>query len=105
MTARDDVAEQLSRTDAGLVPGAVFKTVQNARSIVQALQYLVENTPELNPPVVDVTTEYADRVPSGGMHIRTDQDIYPWVEERRKKGAYVYRRRVIVVESWTEVVL
>jgi hypothetical protein len=54
--------------------------------------------------------EHAVRMAGGGYHIRSDgQDIeriYPteeWIEHQIRSGAMVYKRRVIVVEDWTEV--
>lgn len=105
MIERENVAEQLSRTSAGLVPGAWFKTVENARAIVGALQYLVQNTPELAEVVTEHgTSDYG----SLGMTVLSEQfeREYPlaeWLDHEIGKGRKVYRRKVIVIEDWTEV--
>ena len=57
-----------------------------------------------------VVTEYATLMPGGGWHVRWDhpeaERIYPlaeWIAHMRRSGATVGRRRVVVVEGWTEV--
>jgi hypothetical protein len=59
---------------------------------------------------VDEVTEYAIRMSGGGMHVRKAhpqiERIFPlaeWMKHTQRDGGRVYRRRVIVVEDWTEV--
>jgi hypothetical protein len=46
----------------------------------------------------------------GGMHVRNDdpeiERIYPleqWIPAQQRDGGKIYRRKVVVVEDWTEV--
>lgn len=55
-------------------------------------------------------TEYALLMAGGGMQVRNPhpdvERIYPvaeWIRNERENGAKVYRRRVVVIEDWTEV--
>lgn len=54
-------------------------------------------------------TEYAIMMPSGAMQVRNPdlERVYPlaeWIEHRQRVDrTTVYRRRIIVVEDWTEV--
>lgn len=55
-------------------------------------------------------TEYATQMSGGGFHVRNDEpeieEIYPlakWIPAQQRFGGKVYRRRIIVVEDWTEV--
>ncbi|MEU0465039.1 hypothetical protein ABZ215_13630 [Amycolatopsis sp. NPDC006131] len=57
-----------------------------------------------------VVTEHAIMMSGGGMHVRNPgpdtERIYPlktWIEHQQRDGGKVYRRRVIVIEDWTEV--
>lgn len=61
-------------------------------------------------PPGESTTEHAVRMSGGGMHVRTSdpevERIYPlaeWIATRQRDGDKIFRRRVIVVEDWTEV--
>jgi hypothetical protein len=54
--------------------------------------------------------EHAIQMSGGGMHIRYDdpeiERIFPladWIRSNQRFGGKVYRRRVVVVEDWTEV--
>lgn len=59
------------------------------------------------------TAEYAVRMTDGGMHVRNPhpeiERIYPlqkWIEGQiTVNRGHVYRRRVIILEDWTEVIL
>ena len=58
----------------------------------------------------DVITEHANLMSGGGYHIWNTEpyilEIYPLeehIEHGQRFGGKVYRRRVIVVEDWTEV--
>lgn len=55
-------------------------------------------------------TEHAVMMSGGGMHIRCAapevENVYPltkWIEHQQRRGGKVYRRRVVVLEDWTEV--
>jgi hypothetical protein len=55
-------------------------------------------------------TEHAISMSGGSMQVRNDHPeidrIYPlaeWIEATYRLGGKVYRRRIIVVEDWTEV--
>lgn len=59
------------------------------------------------PGEPQVKTEHAQQT-SGGYRVRWDgaDKVYPlakWIEDVRRDGGKVHRRRVIVVEDWTEV--
>lgn len=56
------------------------------------------------------TVEHAIEMSGGGMHVRADYDgrerVYPlaeWIEHHQRDGGRVHKRRIIVVEDWTEV--
>ena len=58
----------------------------------------------------DVVTEHAIEMSGGSMQIRADYDgrerVYPlaqWIPDHQRDGGKVYKRRVIVVDDWTEV--
>jgi hypothetical protein len=55
-------------------------------------------------------TEHAVEMSGGGMHVRWEgpemEHIYPleeWIENQQRHGGKVYRRKIVVVEGWTEV--
>lgn len=55
-------------------------------------------------------TEHGILMPSGGVHVRNGdaefEEIYPldrWIVNQQRFGGKVLRRRIIVVEDWTEV--
>ena len=55
-------------------------------------------------------TEHAQMMSGGGYHVRNGdpeiEDIYPlaqWIVHGQRFGGHVYRRRVIVLEDWTEI--
>jgi hypothetical protein len=57
-----------------------------------------------------VVTEYGQLMSGGGYHIRNPhpdiERIYPladWITDHCRHGGKVHRRRLIVVEDWTEV--
>lgn len=57
-----------------------------------------------------MVTEHAIRMSDGSMQVRNSdpelERIYPferWVENQQRSGGTVYRRRIVVVEDWTEV--
>ena len=58
-----------------------------------------------------VVTEYATLMSGGGWHVRWEEpeaddpeaDRAQWIAHKRRFGSTVGRRRVIVVEGWTEV--
>jgi hypothetical protein len=60
------------------------------------------------PPVV---TEYATLMSGGGWHVRwADPETFApaaelaaWIAAKRRTGSTVGRRRLVVVEDWTEV--
>lgn len=54
-------------------------------------------------------TEYGQQMSGGGFHVRVNDPavdrVYPlsaWIEHRVREGN-CWRRRVVVVEDWTEV--
>lgn len=61
----------------------------------------------------DTITEHGERMSGGGFHVRASEadvpgleDIYPleqWIRSQQRFGGKVYRRKIIVVEDWTEV--
>lgn len=59
-------------------------------------------------PPGEQTVEHALELPSGGMQVRADglERVYPldqWIVDKQHQGARVHRRRIIVVDDWTEV--
>lgn len=57
---------------------------------------------------IEPITEHGALMPGGGMHIRAEglERVYPldqWIVDVQRQGAKVHRRRVLVVEDWTEV--
>jgi hypothetical protein len=60
-------------------------------------------------PPGERVTEHAVRMESGAMSIRTGalERIYPklddWIQAEQRLGSTVAKRRIIVVEDWTEV--
>lgn len=64
--------------------------------------------PYFEVPNGPIVTEHAVEMTGGGMHVRAEglERVYPldqWVADRQRQGARVRRRRVIVIEDWTEV--
>lgn len=58
----------------------------------------------------EAVTEYGELYSGGGYLLRNPapeiERIYPvaeWIKHGRQDGGRVFRRRVIVVEDWTEV--
>ncbi len=59
-------------------------------------------------PPGERTTEHALKMSGGGMHVRPTglERVYPlgeWIVDAQRVGYQVYRRRIIVVDDWTEV--
>lgn len=55
----------------------------------------------------DAVTEYSTRMGTGYL-VRGPEAarVYPlaeWIEDKRGDGSKVYRRRIVVIEDWTEV--
>lgn len=55
-------------------------------------------------------TEHAQLMSGGGYHVRNSDpeidEIYPleqWIKAGQRFGGHVYRRRIIVLEDWTEI--
>lgn len=56
------------------------------------------------------TTEHAQRFSGGSMLVRNPhpdiERIYPvadWIRDEQRNGGKIYRRRIVVLEDWTEV--
>lgn len=56
------------------------------------------------------TVEHAQQFAGGSMLVRNPhpdiERIYPvtdWVRDERKNGGRIYRRRIVVLEDWTEI--
>ena len=56
------------------------------------------------------TTEHAEQYTSGAMLVRNSapevERVYPleqWIPDQQQHGGRIFKRRVIVVEGWTEV--
>jgi hypothetical protein len=71
----------------------------------QVLNEALEHEMEREP-----VTEHAVEMSGGGMHVRWDdpemERIYPlaqWIPAQQRHGGHVWRRRIIVVEDWSEV--
>lgn len=54
-------------------------------------------------------TEYGLLMSGGGVHVRNDdpgiEHIYPlveWIKDHNRDGGKVLKRRIIVLEDWTE---
>lgn len=59
-------------------------------------------------PPSETAVEHGLLMSGGGVHVRADgiERVYPladWIEAQKRQGAHVMRRRVIVVEDWTEL--
>lgn len=59
---------------------------------------------------MEIVTEHAQEMSGGGMHVRYEhpeiESIYPladWIRSGQRFGGKVYRRRIVVVEDWTEI--
>lgn len=56
------------------------------------------------------TTEHAQQFASGSMLVRNPhpdiERIYPvadWIRDEQRNGGKIYRRRIVVLEDWTEI--
>lgn len=70
------------------------------------------DAPEADLIITDAepVTEHAQLMSGGGYHVRNSdpeiEDIYPleqWIKAGQRYGGHVYRRRIIVLEDWTEI--
>lgn len=65
--------------------------------------------PEFTLPRDEIVTEYAQEYAGGAMLVHPGfegVDLVPlaeWIEIKRRFGGHVHRRKIIVVEDWTEV--
>lgn len=62
------------------------------------------------PSVAEPVTEHAERYTSGAMLVRNSasevERVYPleqWIPDQQAHGGRIFKRRVIVVEGWTEI--
>jgi hypothetical protein len=67
--------------------------------------------PRLIPDGAEPVTEHAQLMAGGGMHVRYDHPeidrIFPldqWIAAGQRGGGRVFRRTVLVVDGWTEIV-
>lgn len=58
----------------------------------------------------EIVTEHAEQYTSGAMLVRNPapqvERVYPlaqWIVDQQDHGGKVYRRRIVVVDDWTEV--
>jgi hypothetical protein len=83
----------------------VAKTEHRGVPLSQVLNEALEHERAREP-----VTEHAVEMSGGGMHVRWDdpemERIYPlaqWIPDQQRHGGHVWRRRIIVVEDWSEV--
>ncbi|EOD66885.1 hypothetical protein [Amycolatopsis vancoresmycina] len=61
-------------------------------------------------PPSEPATEHAEQYTSGAMLVRNPapevERVYPltqWIQDQQRHGGRIFKRRVIVVDDWTEV--